>query len=582
MNWNNTSIKWKLVLPLPVFALVFIGLAATAIPLMLQSNVREAVIAEATQTVNQFKVIRGYYTRNVVSTVVADGNIRPSITHSTETDAIPLPATFIHEVSELLSEEDTTVSLYSAYPFPNRADRQLDSFQSDAWSFLSANPDQIYTREENIGGHQTMRVAIADRMVAEGCVSCHNSHPDTPRTGWQMGDVRGVLEVATIVDDQYAASSGTGWLIVGGAVVAMSLLMVAIYAISRSVSTPIETITGVMGRISRDDLDTDVPDLERADEIGSMARAVAVFKDNAIEKRASDEAMEERNQRAARRQASMEELVTEFDDGVGGLLGKVDTALTKLDDMSATMGDAARSSSNQAAEISTASHQTSANVQTVAAASEELSASIQEIMTLMTTSQSVSSEAGDKSAAAETAMGQLVGVADHISDVVELISGIAEQTNLLALNATIESARAGEAGKGFAVVASEVKTLAGQTASATEQISQQIVDLQQASEGAAGNIKSVVAVFEQMIEIATAVAAAMEEQTASTNEINQSVHEAARGATETSQGIVTVVQAADATSEAAEQLHSTARSLTEETTELRNRVVTFLEKIQAA
>ena len=207
MNWVRRSIVWKLVLPVPIALLVGIVAVFIFVPSMVASNVRSDAVRSAEQMANQFKTIRAYYTNNVIKKVVANGSLKPSFNHKDESNGVPLPATFIHDMSELLAKEDVSIRLYSPFPFPNRGDRQLDAFQSAAWEALKANPEQPFVREEAVGGTEVVRVAVADRMVADACVSCHNSHPQSPKVDWQRGDVRGVLEIVTSVEKQLAAGT---------------------------------------------------------------------------------------------------------------------------------------------------------------------------------------------------------------------------------------------------------------------------------------------------------------------------------------------------------------------------------------
>jgi hypothetical protein len=167
MHILKNSIVWKLILPVPI-ALVM-GLVGMWIflPQQISDNVRADAVRSGQQIANQFKVIRGYYTKNVIKKAKATGGLKPSINHKTEKGSIPLPATLIHDLSALLKEEDTSINLYSQYPFPVRSSRTLDEFQVAAWEFLNANPDQTFVRQEVRDGNEVVRVAIADRMVAK-------------------------------------------------------------------------------------------------------------------------------------------------------------------------------------------------------------------------------------------------------------------------------------------------------------------------------------------------------------------------------------------------------------------------------
>ncbi|WP_020592305.1 c-type heme family protein [Kiloniella laminariae] len=207
-NTNIHSFIWKLVLPVPIFLVIGLGLLWFFVPQSIQNNIVVSTQESAIQTARQFKTVRGYYTNKVIKKIVEDGSLTPTSNHEAEEDGVPLPATFIHDVSALLSKEKISMNLYSGFPFPNRSDRKLDDFQKEAWAFLSSNPEGVFTRQVNLGERSYMRVASADLMIADACVDCHNSRADSPKTDWKLGDVRGVLEVSTDITDQLAAGQG--------------------------------------------------------------------------------------------------------------------------------------------------------------------------------------------------------------------------------------------------------------------------------------------------------------------------------------------------------------------------------------
>ncbi len=278
----SKSILWKLVVPVPIVIVISLIAAWLFIPTMVIDNARQAATEAALQTANQFKVIRSYYTKNIIGPAKASGALRPSIEHEGDNSAIPLPATMIHDLSALLASSSTTMSLYSAFPFPNRADVTLDDFQQSAWEFLSVNPDEVYQREEVVGGVTKMRVAIADRLVAQGCVACHNSFPGSPKTDWQLGDVRGVLEIDSDISSSIASANGLNNQILIGLLLAGAIITAIMFLVARMIMRPITRITNAMGSMAGGDMGIDVPALERADEIGEMANAVEVFRQNGL------------------------------------------------------------------------------------------------------------------------------------------------------------------------------------------------------------------------------------------------------------------------------------------------------------
>jgi signal transduction histidine kinase len=285
----KSSIKRKLLLPLPVFAGIVLLVLVIWVPNLIQENTRQTAIANATQIVNQFKVIRGYYTRNVVSVVRSESGIAVAADHADNPGAIPLPASFVHDVSDLLEDEATSIHLVSAYPFPVHQDRELDMFQQEAWTNLTADPEQVISRVERLGGNRVLRVAVADLMVDASCVDCHNSHAASPRDDWAMGDVRGILEVRSVLDDQYAAANLASMVVLGLVAVLLLALTGTFLMITHSVVAPLGRVMSSMQRLARREPQVEITDQDRADEIGEMARALEVFK-RVGKKRESDEA----------------------------------------------------------------------------------------------------------------------------------------------------------------------------------------------------------------------------------------------------------------------------------------------------
>ena len=196
---GKNSVLWRPILPIPVFAGIAIVAALVLLPQVIGSNSIAGAQQSAQETVTQFKELRGYYTQRVVAKAVKNG-LTATHDHVDDPKSIPLPATFIHDISEVLKSRDTRIQLYSAYPFPNRADRTLDEFQQRAWSVLSADPKATLKEQAVVDGKRILRVAVADTMQGEACVTCHNARPDSPKRDWKLGDVRGVLEVTTSVE----------------------------------------------------------------------------------------------------------------------------------------------------------------------------------------------------------------------------------------------------------------------------------------------------------------------------------------------------------------------------------------------
>jgi methyl-accepting chemotaxis protein len=350
-----------------------------------------------------------------------------------------------------------------------------------------------------------------------------------------------------------------------------------------SITTPISRLTRVMGELAGGKLDIEIVDMGRGDEVGEMAEAVQVFKDNAIEKTRLEEEQAAAAQRAEEeKRQTMNEMADRFERSVKEVVDGVSSAATEMQATSQQMSATAEETSRQSANVATASDQATANVQTVAATAEELSASISEIGRQVMQSAKIAQNAVEEAEATNETVKGLADAAAKIGEVVDLINDIAGQTNLLALNATIEAARAGEAGKGFAVVAQEVKNLANQTAKATEEISSQIGAVQEETQDAVGAIEKIRGIIGEVNDIATTISSAVEEQGVSTQEIARNVQQAAQGTQDVNQNIESVSKAAGETGSAANQVLTASQEMAQQAEGLRGEVDRFLNEVRAA
>ena len=367
-------------------------------------------------------------------------------------------------------------------------------------------------------------------------------------------------------------------------IAALMLLSIAIaWLITRSVVKPLSSLKERMASLSTGELDAPVSHADRSDEIGQMARTVQVFRDAMIEtNRLREEQAAVEQRQSQQRKIDMNRLADQFESEVGEIITLVSNAADQLEASSTTLSKTADTVEEVSQRASSASGEASANVHSVAAASEELASSVSEISRQVGTSARIAGEAVDQAQKTDARISQLSQAAARIGDVVDLIKTIAGQTNLLALNATIEAARAGAAGKGFAVVAAEVKTLAEQTAKATGEISQQIADIQSATEDSVTAIKEIGATIGRISEISSVIAAAVEEQGAATQEISRNVQRAADGTSQVAASISDVQRGASETGGASSQVLSAAQSLSNESNRLKREVAKFMNSVRAA
>jgi methyl-accepting chemotaxis protein len=433
-------------------------------------------------------------------------------------------------------------------------------------------------------------MALRDRLF-DAVVS--GQKPEMSALKWSPLTVQHMATAVTIAERALDAAKVRAWALEAGArhsllvetallVAALLLALGCIVGMRRRIITPLKAIGEAMLQVAGGDLSVVVPFAARRDEIGALAGALDTFKQSAIEKAGIEEKQRAQDSRAARRQQTVAAHIGRFESRIGNTLGALRSASEQMRATSEGMSEVSDETNAQVRLAAAASGEASAHVQGVAAASQQLSASIGDIGRQVTHAADIANRAVEQARQTDGTVQGLAATASRIGEVVKLINNIAGQTNLLALNATIEAARAGEAGRGFAVVASEVKSLATQTAKATEEISQQIAAVQKVAGEAADAIKGIGGIIGEVSEVATAIAAAVEQQGTATAEITRGTKQAAQGTRQAADNITGVTAGADAAGAAAAKVKSAAEVLDAQTRQLGNEVDDFLNDIRAA
>ena len=485
------------------------------------------------------------------------------------------------------------------YTFLIRANEKRYMLTQRAETFAQMNRDfasmmeKLATLERSVANDQERtqvqvfkQAALNYRTAAENWVARNNTlfREILPQMK-TLGDQVIQLAFAAAQESAQAMTDArdgilTQLLVIGIAVAIAGILLGLLVA--SAISRPVVGLTSAMERLAKGELEVEIPSTQQRDEIGVMARSVQVFKENAVARQALEEGQKAEVAQRLERQQRIEHLTSGFGTTVSAVIAKLTRAVDGQHQSARSMSDTAERTSGQSETVATATELARANVESVALAGGELATSIQEISGVVSRTASIAKQAAVEAEETNGKINRLAESAGRIGQIVSMINDIASQTNLLALNATIESARAGEAGKGFAVVANEVKSLAGQTAKATQEIAAQVSAIQQETGAAVEAIRAIGATIAQVNELSMSVASAVEEQGVATANIARSVEQAARGTVEVANNIQQVTRAASETGTMAQNVYQNASTLMEETSSLTREVETFLTEVRAA
>ena len=574
------SLFGSLIWPIPILVSV-IGLALfLQLEHFVERKAVDDVMREDAGHLQALKRIRSFYNESVVRKITGTGELKTASDFRQRDKTVPYPATFLHEIAALANDGAHKFSLVSPYPFDNRKDRHLTAWEAEAWNYLQKNPEARFNKDIVIDGRDFVYVAVADTLAAQTCVDCHNSHPESTKRDWKLGDVRAVFG-STIPLDEIAARMRDirNWIFITlgtGFALATTAYLLLVRMARRRLMSAVNVLRKVVTGASTEVPANRVRDIETA-EIYNAAHAF-------IEAQQQRMALERERLDGARDKEASAQTITVSANAFHASTAKTMVRLNALSEgligKALALDGAASTLSKRTMIAEAASSVTADEVATARTAANSLFQSISTMTTSSSQAMDVARNAAAETGRTQETMQALLDTTARVGRVIEAIHAIATQTNLLALNATIEAARAGDAGRGFSVVAQEVKSLANETARATEQISREIAAISDACNDVSSSFNQVTNIVDEMGRIVGSVSAAASGQSRWVDTILSNVN---RVVVASDQGVSAVLDVGSATRDVeavAKELRDLSQDVADDTSALDQDVKTFLHTVQ--